>query len=303
MDNLRTGVWIDDDGVSVAAVAERARAAASAGYETVWLSERSGWDPLTLLTAVGAAVPDVRLGTSVVRTHPRHPLALAAQALTAQAATGGRLRLGVGPSHAPIVEGQYGLPFDRPVRHTREYLTALRPLLRGEPVEYSGELLTANGQVTVAGVETPPLLLAALGPAMLRVAGELADGVVTMWAGPRSIGEHVVPALTAAAAAAGRERPAVVAGVGVAVTSDPDGARDWVQRHFGIAGDLPSYRAQLDREGVRTPAETVVVGDEAVVGRAFRALADAGVDELMVLPVGPAQDQVRTLEVAAALAR
>lgn len=300
---MRVGVWIDDDGVSVAAVAERARAAAAAGYETVWLGERSGWEPLTLLTAIGPAVPDVRLGSSVVRTHPRHPLALAAQAVTAQAAVGGRLVLGVGPSHAPIVEGQYGLAYDRPARHTREYLTALRPLLRGEPVAYSGDLLTVNGQVTAAGAGPPPVLLAALGPAMLRVAGALADGVVTTWAGPRSIGGHVVPALSAAAAAAGRDRPAVVAGVCVAVTDDPDGARDWVQRHFGMAGDLPSYRAQLDREGVRTPAETVVAGDEAAVHRAFRALADAGVDELQVLPVGPERDRVRTLEVAASLAR
>ncbi|SDT65243.1 TIGR03564 family F420-dependent LLM class oxidoreductase [Jiangella sp. DSM 45060] len=300
---MRTGAWIDDDGVSVATVAERARAAAAAGYETVWLSERSGWDPLTLLTAVGAAVPEVQLGTAVVRTHPRHPLSLAAQALTTQAATGGRLRLGVGPSHAPIVEGQYGVPYDRPARHTREYLTALRPLLRGEPVAHAGVTVTVNGQLAGAGVAAPPLLLSALGPVMLRVAGELADGVVTTWAGPRSIGEHVVPALTAAAAAAGRERPAVIAGVCVAVTSDPDGVRDWVQRRFGVAGDLPSYRAQLDREGVRTPAETVVAGDEAAVGRAVRALADAGMDELMVLPVGPAADQARTLEVAATLAR
>ncbi|SEF16106.1 TIGR03564 family F420-dependent LLM class oxidoreductase [Jiangella alba] len=301
---MRIGVWIDDDGVSVATVAERARAAAAAGYETVWLSERSGWDPLTLLTAIGPAVPDVRLGTGIVRTHPRHPLALAAQALTAQAATGGRLVLGVGPSHAPIIEGQYGLSFERPARHTREYLTVLRPLLRGEPVAYSGSTLTVNGQVGVAGTVTaPPVLVAALGPAMLRVAGELADGTVTTWAGPRSIGEHVVPALTAAAAAAGRERPAVVAGVCVAVTDDPGGARDWVQQYFGMAGDLPAYRVQLDREGVRTPAETVIAGDEATVRRAFRALADAGTDELQVLPVGSATDQVRTLEVAARLAR
>lgn len=303
MVDLRVGVWIDDDGVSVADVAERARAAAAAGYETVWLGERSGWDPLTLLTAIGAVVPDVRLGTAIVRTHPRHPLALAAQAVTAQAAVGGRLVLGVGPSHAPIVEGQYGLTYERPARHTREYLTALRPLLRGEAVAYSGPTLTVNGQVTVTGADAPPVLLAALGPAMLRVAAELADGVVTTWAGPRSIGEHVVPALSAAAAAAGRDRPAVIAGVCVAVTDDPDGARDWVQAHFGMAGDLPSYRTQLDREGVRTPAETVVAGDEAAVRRAFRALADAGVDELQVLPVGPERDQVRTLEVAARLAR
>ncbi|PZF81813.1 TIGR03564 family F420-dependent LLM class oxidoreductase [Jiangella anatolica] len=300
---MRIGVWIDDDGVSVATVAERARAAAAAGYEAVWLGERSGWDPLTLLTAIGPAVPDVRLGTAVVRTHPRHPLALAAQALTVHAATGGRLVLGVGPSHAPIVEGQYGLPYDRPAAHTREYLTALRPLLRGEPVSFAGELLAANGQVSVA-VEPPPVLLSALGPAMLRVAGELADGTVTTWAGPRSIGEHVVPALTAAATASGRpNRPAVIAGVCVAVTADPDGARAWVQRQFGPASDLPGYRAQLDREGVRTPGETVIAGDEETVGRAFRAFADAGADELQLIPVGPAADRIRTLEVAATLAR
>lgn len=300
---MRVGLWLEDEGRTLTQITELAATAVRSGYSSVWLSERGGWDPLTVLAAVGAAVPDVGLGTSIVRSYPRHPLTLAAQALSAQAVTGNRLLLGVGPGPGPAVETQYGYSYEAPVRHLREYLSALRPLLRGEPVAYRGEQLTAAGQVAVAGAAAPPVFLSALGPAMLRLTGELADGTLTTWAGPRSIGEHIVPALTDAAKAAGRAVPVVIAGCCVSVTADPDGIRRWVDERYGAAAGLPSYRRQLDRERARTPADTVIAGDEETIARELRRLVDAGAGEVQVIPVGPDADQIRTVEVAAALAR
>ena len=181
------GAGIDDRGMTLEEVAGWARATADAGLSGFWLGELGAWDPLTALAVAARDAPGIELGTSVTVTYPRHPLTLAGQALTARAATGNRLVLGVGPSHALLIEGQYGYAYDRPARHVREYLAALVPLLRGEEVAYTGETLRADGAVIAPGVTAPPLLLAALGPVMLRLAGEHADGTVLAWAGPAAI--------------------------------------------------------------------------------------------------------------------
>ena len=283
------------------AVVAEVRRAADLGLAGAWWSQTFGWDALTSLTVAGLAVPDLPLGTAVIPTYPRHPLALAGQALTVQAALGDRLTLGVGPSHAPLIEGAFGLPFDRPARHTREYLQALVPLLRGEAVDVRGELVRATGQVTVPGATPPSVLLAALGPAMLRVAGELTDGTIAAWAGPRVLADHIVPRLTAAAGSAGRSAPRVVVSLPVAVTGDEGGARAWIAERFGMAADLPSYRVVLDREGASGVADVVAVGDEGAVARHLRGLEDAGATALLAVPFGPADQVSRTLEVLAGL--
>jgi F420-dependent oxidoreductase-like protein len=294
------GLGLDGPQTSDDVVAE-VRRAADLGLAGAWWGQVFGRDALTSLTVAGLSVPDLPLGTAVVPTYPRHPLALAAQALTVQAALGDRLTLGIGPSHAPLIEGAFGLPFDRPAQHTREYLDALVPLLRGEAVDVRGELVRAAGQVTVAGAAPPSVLVAALGPVMLRVAGELADGTIATWAGPRVLGEHVVPRLTAAADAARRPAPRVVLSLPVAVTDDEGGARAWVAERFGMARDLPSYRAVLDREGASGVADVVVAGDEAAVAGQLRSLADAGATELLAVPYGPPDQVSRTLEALAGL--
>jgi len=277
------------------------RRAADLGLACAWWSQTFGWDALTAITAVGMAVPGIDVGTAIVPTYPRHPLALAGQALSTRAVLGDRLTLGVGPSHAPIIEGALGMPFDRPARHTREYLAALAPLLRGEAVDVRGEAVRATGQVIVPGASPPPLLLSALGPAMLRIAGELTDGTVVTWTGVRTLESHIVPTLTAAAERAGRPVPRVVLSVPIAVTGDPDGARAWVAEKFGAADDLPSYRAMLDREGVQSATDLVVAGDETAVERDLRRLADTGVTEFIAAPVGDADQVDRTLSVLGGL--
>jgi F420-dependent oxidoreductase-like protein len=282
-------------------VVDEARTAAAAGLSSVWANQVTSWDALTAVTVAGLAVPDIALGTAVTTTYPRHPLALASQALTTNAAVGGRLDLGIGPSHAPLIEGAYGIPFDRPGRHTREYLEALGPLLRGEVVEYKGEIHQLAGQMLTPGATPPAVLLSALGPVMLRIAGELTDGTLATWTTPRSLEEHIVPRITAAATAAGRPAPRVVSSVPVAVTPDPDGARAWVAERFGMAADLPSYAAILELGGVSGIDETVVAGDESSVEQQLRRLEDAGLTEFIAVPYGPPEQVARTIEVLAAL--
>ncbi|NEE02004.1 TIGR03564 family F420-dependent LLM class oxidoreductase [Phytoactinopolyspora halotolerans] len=296
---MRIGTWLDISGLSMPEITTAARSAGKTGYATLWFGEVGTWDPLTVLAVIAREVPEVRLGTAIVRTYPRHPLALAAQALTIQAASGGRLALGLGPSHAPIIEGQYGRPFTAPARNMREYLSALMPLLRGEPVDYRGEHWTAAGQLDLPGAQPPTVLVSALGPRMLELTGELADGVITTWAGPRALGERLLPSLLRAAERAGRASPEVVAQAPVCVTDDPDGVRARVSDELKAAGELPSYRAIFELQGMAGPGDTVIAGDEATVRRAIQRFADVGVTEFLATPVGSAEEKDRTLAVLA----
>jgi F420-dependent oxidoreductase-like protein len=275
------------------------RTAAGAGFHTAWSAQALGWDALTTLALAGARVPGIGLGTSVVPVPQRHPLVLASQALTVQAAVGGRLTLGVGAGVAMMTQAMFGLPGDRPATRMREYLPVLGALLRGESVAHEGETLTAAGGVSVPGTEPPSVLLAALGPAMLRVAGELTDGVVTWMTGPRTLADHIVPSVEKAA---GPGRPRIVAGLPVCVTADEAGVRERIAGQFAMAGQVPEYRAILDREGVSGPQDVAVVGDEAGVARAVRRLAEAGVTEFLASPFGEAAEQERTVAVLAGLA-
>ncbi len=298
---MRVGIYLDDQGRSLDVVVEAARDGAKAGFASAWLTQFAGWDALTALAVVGRDAPGIELGTAVVPTYPRHPLVLASQALTVQAAVGNRLTLGIGVSHRVIVEGQFGYSFDRPVDHVREYLSVLGPLLRGESVSHRGATLTAVGAIDAPGTKPPSLLIGALGPAMLRTAGELADGTVTTWTGPATLADHIVPTITRAARAAGRPDPRVVALTFVCVTSEADARRAWVAQRFAMVGQLPSYRAVLDREGLDGPGDTVILGDEASVERQIRRLASAGVTELVALPIGSAQEQATTTELLVGL--
>lgn len=286
------------------AVVEQVRVAATAGFATAWSSQALGWDALTASGLAAAAIPGIAVGTAVVPVPQRHPLVLAGQALTVQAAVGGRLTLGVGAGVGALVSGMFGLPTDRPVQRMREYLTVLGPLLHGHSVAHRGETLTAAGAVTIPdGVPAPPVLVAAMGPRMVQLAGELADGAVTWMAGPRTLGEHIVPALTEAADAAGRPAPRVVAGLLICVTSTPDDVRARIAEQFALAGQVPEYRATLDREGAAGPQDVAIIGTETQVTQALERLRDVGVTEFMAAPYGTAGEQSRTIDVLAELAR
>jgi F420-dependent oxidoreductase-like protein len=285
---------------TAAEITSQIRTAADAGFSSAWASQAFGWDPLVLLTAAGA-IPGIGLGTAVLPVPQRHPLVLAGQALSVQAATGNRLTLGIGAGIATMVETAFGLPGDRPARRMREYLTVLKPLLRGETVDHHGDTITAVGAAHVPGATPPPVLLAALGPAMLRLAGELAEGTVTWMTGPKTLAGHIVPSITNAAAAAGRPAPRVVAGLLICVTDDEAAVRARVAGQFALAGQVPEYRAMLDREGMTGPGDLVIAGDEDKVARRLDQLRDAGVTEFMAAPYGTAEEQDRTTAVLAGM--
>ncbi|MGA1568354.1 MAG: TIGR03564 family F420-dependent LLM class oxidoreductase [Ilumatobacteraceae bacterium] len=271
------------------------------GFATYWTPQIFGMDALTAIAVAARAVPGIRVGTSVIPTYPRHPMMLAQQALTTQAATDGRLLLGIGLSHQPVVEGMWGMSFDRPVAHMRDYLEILTPLLHKRRVSYAGEALTGRGEITPPPAEAPPVLVAALGPQMLRLAGRVADGTITWMTGPATIAELTAPTITAAAHEAGRSSPAVVVGLPVCVTNDVDAARARADRDFAIYGQLPSYRAMLDREGAATPADVAIIGDATEVADRIGALAGCGATVFAASLFGDRDEQEASREVLVSL--
>ncbi len=282
---MRIGLYIGDQSDLQSQIGQ-VRAAAEHGLASAFFNQVQAWDALTVAALAGAAVPGIELGTAVVQTYPHHPIPLAGQALTVAAATGNRFTLGVGPSHQQVIEDVYGLSYDRPAHHTRDYLTALRTELSGA------------GHVQVPGAQPPPVLLSALGPVMLRIAGELADGTVTVWASPATIADHVRPRIDAVAT-----NPRVVAAVGFSVTARPDAVREEVAGVLGFTSNFASYRTLLDRQGQSNVAETIVAGDEDTVAAAIRAYADAGATDVLVSLAGDDAEKARTLKLAGELAR
>jgi len=254
----------------------------------MWASQIFGPDTLTVLAMVGRALPGLDLGTAVVPIQPRHPMMLAAQARTVQEAIGGRLSLGIGLSHQMVVEGVWGLSFERPASYMREYVAALAPLLRGESVSTDGERISvhAQGPIGPSEVRTPDLLVAALGTTMLEIAGTFADGTLLWMTGRQTIESHVAPTINAAAAAAGRPRPRIVCSLPIGVSSDVAASRAFVNDKLSIYGTLPSYRAMLDREGAGGPGDVGIFGSSEAVVEELHGLRDAGVTEFSAVPFG-----------------
>jgi F420-dependent oxidoreductase-like protein len=287
---------------SLEVLAEHASQAAADGFASYWLAQSGAIDALTALAFAAPRAPGIELGTAVIPTYPRHPTALAAQAITTQAAIGGRLALGIGLSHRVVIKGQLGLSFEKPVRHMREYLAILQPLLTHGKVDYRGETLKAVFDTALPETPPPSLLVAALGPQMLRLAGRETDGTILWVVGPRTIREHIVPAISQAAEGAGRPRPRVVAGLPICVTDDEAGAREFARRALAIYSELPSYRAMLDMEGAREAADVAIIGSEAQVRDQLSAVAEAGATDFAALEFTRTDDErARTREVLRSL--
>ena len=270
-------------------------AAAEDGLASFWLPNIFGLDALIALAVAGSGVSGLEIGTAVVPTYPRHAAVLAQQALTADLALNGQLALGIGLSHQIVIQDMYGYSFERPARHMREYLAVLAPLLSGDPVAFEGETVQAHIGLSVPrSGHKVPLLLAALAPQMLRLAGSLSDGTVLWMTGPATIRDYIVPSITKAAQEAGRPSPRVVCVLPVCVTDDPEQARVNAGKAFAIYGQLPSYRAMLDREGAAGPGDVAIVGDEDAVGAQIVALADAGVTDFVAGEYARGSDGPRT---------
>jgi 5,10-methylenetetrahydromethanopterin reductase len=248
------------------------------GFASYWVAQLGVPDALTVLAVMGQATSTIELGTAVISTWPRHPLMLAAQALTTSELCGGRLVLGIGLAHKPSVESTLKVPFERPARHMAEYLDVLLPALSERRVSAVGEIWSGESEGLGGPPETPTpsVMLAAMGPRMLRMAGGRTDGSILWLSGPRVIEATIAPALRAPADEAGRPAPRIVASVPVCVTDEPEQVRGLIAAVLGGYNDLPSYRGVMDVEGAGGPEDVSLVGDEAEVRAGVQAFADAG---------------------------
>ena len=279
---MKIGLMIGADGTTstlddVVGMAQRAEAA---GLDNVWMANIFSFDAISTLAIIGRETQSVGLGTAVTPTYPRHPTAIAQQALTTAAASNNRFTLGIGLSHKVVIEDMLGFSYDKPARHMREYLSVLMPLARGEAANFQGEHYQVAGvQLTIPGAEQMPVVIAGLGPVMLKLAGELADGTNTWMVGPKTMESYIVSGLNEAASAAGRAAPRVVGGYPVVLTNKPDQAREKIAESLTIYGQLPSYRAMLDREGVAGPADIAIAGDENALRGEIQRLENIGVTD------------------------
>jgi F420-dependent oxidoreductase-like protein len=300
---LRIGSMINVDH-SLPDTVDELRRFAEAGFDHAWALQIFGPDALTLLATVGSMVPGIGLGTGVVPVYPRHPMMLAQQALTVQWATANRLILGVGLSHQMVVETIWGLSYDKPARYMKEYLASLMPLLRGEKVNVEGERITTRAFVPLElrGAAAPPVLVAALGDTMLKLAGRVTDGTVTWMTGIQTIASHISPVIREAAESAGRPAPRIVVALPIAVTTDIEGSRTRVNEEFSIYPNLPSYKAMLDKEGASSAADVAILGDEDAVVAAIEKLAAAGATDFVASVVGTREERERTYSLLRSLA-
>jgi F420-dependent oxidoreductase-like protein len=298
---MRVAVMIGPERGRYATKAERLRAdarwAEAAGVASAWIPQiPDDFDALTAVALAGAETGRLELGTAVVPIQTRHPIALAQQALSVQAVCGGRLTLGLGVSHHWIIEEMLGLPYDRPARTMRDYLDVLDVALAGPGmVDVENETFRVHNPLDITDIAPTPVLLAALGPVMLRLAGERTDGTILWMADERAIGSHVVPHLTRAAEGAGRPAPRVVAGVPMCLCRDDeiDAAVDRTNRILAEAEVSPNYQRLLDHGDARSIGDILAAGSESTIEKRLRAFADAGVTDLSVrvVPIGETRDE------------
>lgn len=272
------------DGNQIDATVRLAEEAAAAGLRSAWFGQTFGADSPQLAAIVGREVPGLQVGTSAIPVFGRHPLIVSSQAQTAQAATHGRYHLGLALGTKHLTEAGFGIPFERPIARLREFLVALRQLTETGAADFHGELLTAGTPVParVPGAEGGvPLLVAAMGPQALRASGELADGILPYLAGPKALAEHIVPAVTAAAEAAGRPAPRIVALVSGVVTDDVDAVRAKVTESLAFYERIPSYARAIELSGGTRASDVAVIGDEQAVAAEVRRYRDAGATEVV----------------------
>jgi len=314
---MRIGLMVGSDkersrSDRLAGLVEDGVRAESLGFKSFWMPQVPGYlDAMTAITLLGQATNRIELATAVVPIQTRHPMIMAQQALTTQVACGGRFTLGIGPSHHWIVNGQLGLPYDRPAHLMRDYLDVLQVSLAGPgPVDVENQSYRVHGTVDVTDAFDTPVLLAALGPTMLRIAGERTGGTVLWMADERAIRDHVVPRITAAADAAGRPAPRIVAGVPVALCSngEADNARAYASEVLGHADFSPNYVRLLEHGDAEDVGDTMAAGDEAAILKRLRRYREAGVTDLAarIVPLGDdattrAQSLLRTGEFLASL--
>ncbi len=299
---MRLGVMVGPERGRNATKVERmqadARWAEEAGLSSVWIPQvPDDFDALTAAAMVGVATDRIEIGTAVVPVQPRHPIALAQQALSTQAVCGGRLSLGLGVSHHWIIDEMLGLDYDRPVSELRSHLDVLDQALAGPGlVDVDNEHFRVKNPLDITDLSPTPVLLAALGPVMLRLAGERTDGTILWMADERAIGDHIAPTITRAAHDAGRQPPRIVAGVPVCLceASEVDAAVERTNRILSEAEISPNYQQLLDRGDARQVGDLLAAGTESMIEKRLRAFADAGTTDLSirVVPIGNGREEL-----------
>src|SRR5438874_2461785 len=299
---MRIGVMLGPERGRYRTKVERLRAdarwAEDAGLASVWIPQiPDEFDALTAATIVGIETTRIEIGTAVVPVQPRHPIALAQQALSTQAVCGGRLRLGLGGSHRWVIDEMLGLSYDRPVATLRAHLDVLDQALAGPGmVDVENDAFRVHNPLDITDIAPTPVLLAALGPVMLRIAGERTDGTILWMADERAIAEHVVPRITKAAESAGQPAPRVVAGIPVALcgADEVDAALERANRILGHAEYSPNYQRLLERGDATDLGDIAAIGSEADVERRLRSFAAAGTTDLSarVLSVGHGREEL-----------
>lgn len=268
-------------------VIAQAKQAHQLGVAQVWLAQQQNYDAIALAALVGAAVPGLGVGTSVVPINPRHPLIVASLAQTAQAAAHGNFSLGLGLGAREIERQTFGAPWPNTVTRLREHLTILRSVFDTAGVDFHGSELSASPRwpVQVAGGTPIPVYVAAMGPKALQVTGELADGTLPYLAGPRTLEEFIVPTITQAAAEAGRPAPRVIAAVPTLLSEDLEGARTIAAQQLSFYETIPSYRNVIAREGIASVVDLAAIGTEGAIAHQLRRYRDAGATDIVISPL------------------
>ena len=303
---MRIGVGVGSFGggdAGIDAQVEQTVVAEAEGFQAAWFTHIRGVDSLITLALAGQATSRIELVTGVIPIYSREPLLMAQQALTAQAVSGGRLTLGIGLAHPETVPNAWNHSYERPAHFMFEYLAVLNPLLNEQYADFQGDMIRTKASLELPGVTPPSVLLAALAPRMLRMAGELADGTMLWVTGPRAIRTHIAPRLAEAAKAAGRPKPRICAALPICVTDTPDKARDRVAKGFARYGTLVNYRRILDIEGVGGPQDVALIGNEEAVETGLRAMADAGATDFYAAFVRTADDDDESVPRTRALLR
>lgn len=282
----------------VAGLLDDMTAAETAGFSSYWVAQVGLIDALAAITAHGDTGSSMLLGTAVISTWERHPHALAAQALTAQTVVGDRLVVGIGLNHQPNVEESLRMTWEAPVRHMLDYLAILGDLLDGGSASFRGRIWSFEGEAAKPSAGIPKVMIAALGPQMLKVAGSRTDGTILWCVGPKTIESSIAPHINEAAATAGRPTPAIVCSLPVWVTDDPQPARDFLATILANYATLPSYRAMMDIEGVEGLGDLSIVGSEQQVRDALGEIARSGATDFTPVPMGGNPDEeARTMAV------
>lgn len=289
---VRWGYGVGTSQGNLAELKQHAAWAEQAGFDSLWVSQIFGLDPIVALAAIGADFPGFsELGTSVVPLTGRHPMSLAPSALTAQAATNGRFTLGIGPSHKMVAEGFFGESYARPFTRTKEFVESLNGLFETGSTSVDGEELFSSGWLTIDAPPVP-ILLAALGPKMLELAGTSTAGTSLGSCGPKTIATHIKPRIDTAAVSAGRPTPRIMALVSIGITDRPDERREEGRKNSELYAALPSYRAMLDIEGVASPADLYLFGDEATVMAGLERYVEAGITDFRLGIAADDDDEV-----------